>query len=413
MKILMLTPYLPYPHLSGGQIRSYNLIRKMAEKHQITLFALIKDEKEKQYIPELEKYCAQVKVFKRSARPFTFHNIWKAAISTFTTNNYPFVVIRNYSQEAFQAVQTALKDQAYDLIHAETFYMMPHIPKTRVPKLLVEQTIEYLGYESFAKNIKPPFNFFLRPFLNLDIAKIKKWERHYWKTCDLLVTMSEEDKKLIASDIGRQENIEVVANGVDIDFFKTQTKSAKISQPTVLFVGTFKWLPNVEAAQFLVSQVWPLVRKEIPAAKLWIVGNAPTPEVLNFANAENHIEVTGGIPDIRDAYNNSHVLCAPVFSGKGTRYKILEAMATATPIVATSTAVEGLNIDDGRQALIADEAPSMAAAVIKLLNSPQLQKKLATNGQSFVEKNYDWDLIASKLNHLYQSIGRSSKKSSL
>ena len=407
MKILMLTPYLPFPLLSGGQIRSYNLIRKMAEKHEITLFALIKDEKEKAYIPELEKYCAKVRVFKRSAKPFTFTNIAKAGLSSFTKNNYPFVVIRNFCSAAYEAVKEELASENYDLIHAETFYMMPHIPQTNVPKILVEQTIEYLGYESFAKNISPLARTLFWPFFKWDIKKIKKWERYYWETCDLLVTMSEDDKELIAHDIApHKQSIEVVANGVDIDFFKAKKKSTKIARPTILFVGTFKWLPNVEAAQFLVDRVWPLIRPQVENAKLWIVGNAPTPEVYAFAENDSQIEVTGGIPDIRDAYNDSNILCAPVFSGKGTRYKILEAMATATPIVATSTAVEGLSIKDGEQALIADSAEALAAAATKLLCDPALQKKLAKNGQSFVEKNYDWDIIAQKLDQIYQTIGR-------
>ena len=410
MKILMLTPYLPYPLLSGGQVRSFNLIKKMAEKHEITLFALIRDEKEKDYISELEKYCAQVRVFKRAAKPFTFQNILRAGLTSFTKNNYPFVVIRNYSSEAYEAVKEELHHQHYDLIHAETFYMMPHIPQTHVPKLLVEQTIEYLGYESFAQNIKPPFNLLFKPFFNWDIKKIKKWERHYWRSCNLLVTMSEEDKKLIAKDLSpSKQRIEVVANGVDIKFFQQSKKAVKIAEPTVLFVGTFKWLPNIEAAQFLVEEVWPLIKAQIKNAKLWIVGNAPTPEVLAFANKEKNIVVTGGIPDIRDAYNNSHIICAPVFSGKGTRYKILEAMATATPIVATSTAVEGLNITE-KQALIADTPEDMAQAAIKLLNDPQLQKTLARNGQSYVAKHYDWDIIARKLDQLYQAIDRAAQK---
>ena len=405
MKILMLTPYLPYPLLSGGQIRSFHLIKQMAKYHEITLFSLVKDESEKQYIGELEKFCHQVRVFKRSPKPFTIRNIWQAFVSTWTAHNYPFVVIRNFSQEAFGAVSEELEKNNYDLIHAETFYMMPHLPETKVPILLVEQTIEYLGYESFARNFKQPLKFFLKPFLGLDIKKIKKWEKHYWRNCNLLVTMSEEDKEFIARDLKSQEQrIEVVANGVDIKFFKEREKNKEIKPLTVLFVGTFKWLPNVEAAQFLAQKIWPLIKKKIPKARLWIVGNAPTKEIYALAKNDDQIKVTGGIPDIRDAYNKAHVLCAPVFSGKGTRYKILEAMATATAIVATKTAVEGLNIEDGKEALIANSARELAAGVIKVLNDKKLQQSLGKNGFDFVSKHYDWNLISKQLDSLYRSL---------
>lgn len=206
MKILMLTPYLPYPLLSGGQIRTYNLLKQLSKKYEITLFALIKDDTERQYVKELEKYCSKVQVFKRSRHPFTLSNILKTAFSS-----YPFLVIRNHVPEVIKAVKKELQNETYDVIHAETFYMMPHIPKTDVPILLVEQTIEYLGYESYAHGAPA----YVKPFLNIDIKKIKKWEKHYWKKCTMLITMSDEDKEYISSYIKDVDKIKVVANGVD------------------------------------------------------------------------------------------------------------------------------------------------------------------------------------------------------
>src|SRR4030066_2030667 len=139
MKILMLTPYLPFPLMSGGQTRSYNLIKNLSKKHEITLFSLVKDDKERKYIPELEKYCKKVRVFNRPAKPWTLSNILRTGFST-----YPFLVVRNLATKENQAIKEELLSSKYDLIHAETFYVMPHIPATSVPVLLVEQTIEYL-----------------------------------------------------------------------------------------------------------------------------------------------------------------------------------------------------------------------------------------------------------------------------
>src|SRR5690606_6532171 len=99
-------------------------------------------------------------------------NIFKAVFSS-----YPFLVIRNHVPETIGAIRAELAQEQYDLIHAETFYMMPHLPQNNIPTILVEQTIEYLGYESYAKKAFP----ILRPFLNRDIRKIKQWERYYWK----------------------------------------------------------------------------------------------------------------------------------------------------------------------------------------------------------------------------------------
>ena len=395
MKILMLTPYLPYPLLSGGQIRTYNLLKKLARKHEVTLFSLIKNEQEKEHIAELEKYCAKVAVFKRSEHPFTLANIFRTAFSS-----YPFLVIRNHAPKIISAVEKELKKHHYDLIHAETFYMMPHIPKTTTPTILVEQTIEYLGYQSYAQ--KAPF--FLRPILNIDIQKIIRWEKHYWNACDTLIVMSDEDKKYIAKEIGQPKKIEVVANGVDSSWFAEIKKKAH-KYPTLLSVGTFKWLPNVEAVDYLVTKVWPLIRAQLPQAKLLIVGNAPTKRVLDYQKADRSITVMGKIPDIRTAFARSDVLMAPVFSGKGTRYKVLEAMASETPIVATTTAVEGLEVEHGIHVMTSDTPEGMAAHAVHLLNEQKLREKLAKNGKVFVQKHYDWSFISAKLDQIYKRIG--------
>src|SRR5512146_214402 len=127
MKILMLTPYLPVPDSSGGQIRSYNLIKILSKKHTITLFSLIKDDSEKRFISELEKYCVKVSVFKRSKSPWTARNILLTGFGP-----YPFLVIRNLSPKERAAVKEEINSNNYDLIHAETFYVMPHIPKTNI-----------------------------------------------------------------------------------------------------------------------------------------------------------------------------------------------------------------------------------------------------------------------------------------
>jgi glycosyltransferase involved in cell wall biosynthesis len=395
MKILMLTPYLPYPLLSGGQIRTYNLLKKLADKHEITLFALIKNDQKRRHIPHLEKFCKKVKVFKRSEKPFTVKNIVKTAFSS-----YPFLVMRNHVPEVIEAVKTELATEQYDLIHAETFYMMPHLPQTKIPIILVEQTIEYLGYESYAKKRWRP----LRWLLNLDIAKIKHWEKFYWQLADKLVVMSDEDQAYIQRFVDEPDKVVVISNGVDTQWFKQKPQKLP-SKPTILYVGTFKWLPNIEAVSFLVEKIWPQIKQTLPDAQLKIVGNAPTKEIKAYGAQDDSIEVTGRVEDIRDAFKQAHVLLAPVFSGKGTRYKILEAMASGTPIVATPTAVEGLKLSHGQQVLVGQDAQSLANLTLKVLNDPVLWKQLSQAGQAFVEQYYDWNLISQKLDKLYQSIG--------
>ena len=162
----MLTPYLPYPLLTGGQTRSYNLIKRLSKLgHDITLFSLVKSDKEKKYVYELEKYCKEVRVFKRPGKPWTLTNIFKTGFSLF-----PFLVVRNWADGEKSAVGEKLKKENFDLIHAETFYVMPHIPETNIPIVLVDQTIEYKVYQHYVENYKFPL---LKPLFYLDVAKLK------------------------------------------------------------------------------------------------------------------------------------------------------------------------------------------------------------------------------------------------
>lgn len=387
----MLTPYLPYPLVSGGQIRTYNLLKHLSKHHDITLFSLIKDESERSHLTELKKYCQKITLFKRTKNPFVLRNILLAGFSP-----YPFVVTRNLPLGMRQAVQTELSRAKYDLIHAETFYMMPNIPVTAIPIILAEQTIEYLGYQDYMKKANP----ILRPLLAIDIAKIKYWERYFWKKADKLITMSEEDKDFIEHELGSLTNTSVVANGVDLDFFSAVKKRLP-KDPTVLFVGTFKWLPNIEAVEEIVKKIWPRILQQLPTAKLKIVGFSPTAKIKAYAHNPS-IEVLGGIDDIRDAFATAHVLLAPIRSGKGTRYKVLEAMITGTPVVATTLAAEGLDLQSGEDVLIADSVEELADATIKLLKDQQLQKRLGAAGQKIVRRGYSWDIIAKELDSVYK-----------
>jgi hypothetical protein len=170
MKILMLVPFLPNTYMSGGQTRWYNIIKHLSKNHEITLFSLIKEENERRFIPELEKYCKKVQVFRRPKSPWTLRNILLTAFSY-----YPLLVIRNWSFQERLAIREEIQKENYDLIHAETFYVMPHLPDTSIPTILVEQTIEYLVYKHHVDHEVP---WYLKPIFYFEI------ECHYSSSAD-------------------------------------------------------------------------------------------------------------------------------------------------------------------------------------------------------------------------------------
>lgn len=397
MKILMFTPYLPYPDSSGGQIRTQNLLKHLRKKHEITLFSLIKDKKEEQYIPILEKeFCKKVRVFYRPEKPWMLSNILRTGFSA-----NPFLVVRNFSPAAKKAVEQELKTGNYDLIHAETFYAMPHIPKTDLPVVLVDQTIEYKVYDHYVKHTAP---FFLRPLLAIDVAKLKYWERYYWRQADKVIAVSQKDRQEMLV-VEPSLDVEIVPNGVNLDLFKKKT-SWSGRHPVVMFMGNFNWLQNTEAAQLLIDEIFPIIKKEVRDAKLHIVGQHQPESLTKRASRDIIISnlAEDDIQSIVNANYDASVSASPLRGPGGTRLKVLAAMASKLPIVSSEVGVTGLGVRSGREVIIEDNPRAMAHSVIVLLKNPPKARALAENAYDFVKETYDYEKIAEKLSQIYLSL---------
>ena len=392
MKVLMITPYLPYPLYSGGQIRSYNLIKNLAKSHEITLFAFVK-EVVPDHIRALEKFCKKIEVFKRR-KAWSVVNILVSGFSF-----YPFLVAIYYSLSLRRRIKEELFQNKYDLIHAETFYVMPNIPQTRVPILLVEQTIEYLVYAHFLETLSLKL---FKPLLALDIFKLKFWEKFYWKRADKVVAMSASDKIKMRKLVPNL-SVEIVPNGVDASFF-SQVKQKSNKSPVLLFVGNFSWLQNREAVGFLIEKIWPNVKAKIQNAQLLIVGRNPSDGIKSLVR-KFRVQMESKVDDIREAYSKSDVMIAPIFGPGGTRYKILEAMAASLPVITTEMGAEGLPVKHQEHILIANEQDMLIEQTIKLLKNEKLRIKISQNAKLLVQREFDWKKISSKLDKLYKSVG--------
>ncbi|OGF99775.1 hypothetical protein A2Y99_02325 [Candidatus Gottesmanbacteria bacterium RBG_13_37_7] len=389
MKILMLTPYLPYPLWSGGQTRSFNLLKYLSKKHHITLFSFIRDEKEKENIRYLKEYCENVKVFSKRP-PWSLTSLMLSGV-TF----YPLVVCMYLRSEVNKAISQAVEKENFDLIHAETFYVMPNIPVFNIPIILAEQTIEYLVYRHYTHSVGlwP-----VKMLMKWDVAKIKFWEKRFWRKSNRVVAMSEADRQMMHHNLPDLK-VDLVPNGVDPEFFSQKKVKFKKNGRTVLFVGNFKWLQNREAVMILVKKVWPKIKRTLKDAKLWIVGKYPTADILKLRSFD--ITVSENINDIRDAYDKSDILLAPIKGPGGTRYKILEAMASGIPVVTTKVGIEGLNAKNEDTVLICEEISELARTTIRVLTDPSLYHKIAFNSRKFVEKNYNWETISNSLDQIY------------
>ncbi len=392
----MLLPFLPIDQMSGGQTRWYHLIKFLSKKHKITVMSLIRGDKEKElsYLPEIKKYCEKVLVFDRPKSPWTIRNLFLTLISF-----NPLVVIRNFSLEERQAIKKELEENKYDIIHAETFYVMPHIPNTKVPIVLVDPTIEFSVYKHYVDH---EVFWLLKPIYMFDVIKLKFWEKYYWRKANRVFAVSEEDRKIMEKEL-KDVEVGIIPNGVDVSYFEAKKINKKFP-PRILYHGDYKWMQNVEAVNILIKKIWPKIKAKLKNVKLWISGRSIPRSILEYAKHDKNIEISESPKDNRDVFKASSVLVTPIMSPGGTRLKVFESMASGLPVVSTPIGVAGLKIKDGVHAMVSSDPTKLAEKTVKVLTDQKLAKNLAVEGKKYVLKNFSWQSIVDGLDKIYQSL---------
>jgi polysaccharide biosynthesis protein PslH len=399
MKILMLTPYLPYPPSDGGQVRSYALIKRLSKKHEITLVCFTRSHNTDQQVKHMQQFCKKVLVFERG-KAWTLQNIIRTGFSL-----YPFLISIYHSPQIRPALEKEISEGHYDLIHAETFYVMPFLPKVKLPKVLVEQTIMSRVFGHYLKTEK---RWWFKPLLLIDIAKISYWEKYYWRQADKLVAVSKEDAQIMKRMVPSLQ-AEVVPNGIGEDFENVpeQTHFNK----TILYMGNYKWIQNWEAVQILATQVFPLIKKQLPDAKLSIAGQFITDQVRSLKAPDISIVELQDSDNkgVATAYKQSGLLVAPIWGPGGTRLKILAAMASMIPVVTTPIGAEGYGAIDGQSILVGSTPEEMAQKAVHVLTNRDYYQKIAHNAKKLVESNFTWGPITQHLESIYREITYASK----
>jgi len=390
MKLLWISPMFPCPPFSGGQTRSFNLIKNLARKHQITLFSFWRPSRKQGPVKEMEKYCRKVKVFP-GRKIWSWRNIGLAAFSWL-----PFPITHFYGDKSLiKAIKKELVGGQYDLVHFESFYTSPYLESVKnLPRILGNENVEFLIYRRFAQAKKNPF---LKLALLFDVWKMERFEKKKWRQADFNLAVSEKDALAIERVVGKK--VAVVPNGVNLAFFE-KVKKVKPKEPVFLFVGDFRYFTNQDAVFYLVREIWPLIRKKIPQAKLWLVGKNAPKGVLKLEQED--ILVDEKVEDIRLAYKKATVFLAPMRFASGTNIKILEALAAELPIVTTSVGLEG--IEAQKAVLLGKGRADLAKQAIRLARNNRKQRELIALGKKIVKEKYDWMKIAQKLDQTYQEL---------
>ena len=397
MNILFITAVCPYPLHSGGQIRIYNLLKLLSKRHNITLVTFIRGHEELAYKDALS-FCAGVHMVMRG-------RAWQARyVMRSVTGKYPFLLATYENYAMRRQIGDLLDTGTYDLVHAEPFYVWPSIPAHTLPCVVSEHNIEYDVYTAYVSRFSVRI---LKPILYWDVTKLKFWERTVWKQADAVTAVSAEDAEVIASGTGT--DVSVVPNGVDTDVFRSGRKQVS-TDPTFLFVGNFRWLPNRDAAEMLIEHIWPLLKERYPNSRLRIVGrdiSGPLAAKIKMSGALISTDVT----DITSSYREADFLIAPHAISGGTKFKMLEAMASGTAVITTPEGIAGLGATTGEHYVTARTPQEYADAVTDLWQHPEKRKRITGNARKFVVDRFDWKRSADTLDTVWKKAYESKKRS--
>ena len=377
MKLLVLLSRFPYPLDKGDKLRAFHQLRYLAERHEICLFALTDEDVSAEAEAQVRPLCRGGLLVHRLRRPGIARNMARALAT-----GRPLQVGYFYDANAQRQVDGLLRDFRPDHVYCQLIrmaeYLRPHAGQ--VPMTLDYMDVFSAGMARRASQV-PPWQ---RPVLALEARRLRTYEAAAFGWFRHHTIISDQDRQLI--DHPDRDQIRIVLNGIDTDFFRPRPEAVK--EYDVLFCGNMSYHPNVDAACFMAEEILPLVRQRHPAARLLVAGTTPAPRVLALASA--HVTVSGWVPDIRAAYAAARVFAAPMRVGTGLQNKLLEAMAMALPCVTTPLANNALGGCDGQELRVADSAAVLAEAISQLLSDSAAAAALASRGQCFVHAHFNW-----------------------
>jgi glycosyltransferase involved in cell wall biosynthesis len=242
-----------------------------------------------------------------------------------------------------------------------------------------------------------------RPFIRAQANHVRRFEANEFQHFGRVVVVSEQDKAAL-HELNPSLDISVIPNGVDTHFFEDSSVARNASR--IVFTGTMNYPPNIVAASFLARRVLPRVRAVQPNAHLIIVGRQPHPDVVALA-ALDGVEVTGEVSDIRPWLRGSRVFVCPMLSGTGIKNKLLEAMASELPCVATPLALQGLAVRRGVHVLVGESEDELASHTLRALTDDDLAQRLGCAARDYVRATHSWRSVAHAYEGIYRQVATS------
>ena len=396
MKILFLSPTVPFPLTDGGRIRVFNLLKQIAKKSDITLLALETQPTDAEGVAALQQLGIHVHLVPNASTlpRLSFSTLVKAFLK-----RQPITVAR-YDLPAYrQKFKELIATENYDLVHYEMFHTAQFHTETDLPGVLSQQNVDSAIWRRLCSETANPFYKFA--YWTQQLA-FQRYERVLSPKFDAVTCTSDIDAAVFQQHCA-EDTIEIIPNGVDVTHYQPDFTSESAAH--LIYIGSMDWYPNEDAVAFFADEILPGIQSEVPEVQFSIVGGSPSARVQKLAERDG-VVVTGRVPEIKPYFAEATVFVVPLRIGSGTRLKILEALAMGKAVVSTSVGAEGLALRDGEEIFIADAPNPFADVVARLLTDPVLRRRIGENGRTRVEKDYDWRSIGAKLHQRYTEIGR-------
>ncbi len=365
MRVLFLTHRLPYAPNRGDRIRAFHVLKTLAAARiDVDLLSLVHDREEQSHARELRNLVARV----ATAPVPRLANVVQGLLSLPTSRPVTHALLD--SPDLLPAAARLMKEHRPDVVLSYCSGMARfalEAPLSEVPFVLDMVDVDSEKWQTLATTVHGPRRWiYAREGRCLADFEVTAAER-----AESTLVVNERERAVLA---GRTTAaIHVVPNGVDVSTFRPSDPPA--SDPRVVFCGVMNYAPNVEAARWLASTVWPLVRRERPDARLALVGSDPTRAVMSLARTDPTIEVTGAVSDVRPYLWRAAVSVAPLSSARGIQNKVLEAVAAGLPVVVTPVVAEGLPREVECACVVADTADAFARALLDLLARPSAERR--------------------------------------
>lgn len=393
MRILLLTQVVPYPPDSGPKVKTYNVLRYLAQQHEVLLVSFVRSAAEREAIESLRRWCADVipvPLRRSMARDVGF-------LARSIATGRPFLIERDDYASMREAVAGVVDGWKPDAVHADQLTMGQFAVDLPVRlRVLDEHNAVWTIVRRAAQREAPGVR---RALAELEWRKLQRYEADLCQRFDYVTVVSHDDHLALERSAATPLRAVVIPIAVDTDELQFLPRGPAAND--VLSVATMFYPPNVEGIQWFCEGVFPRIQHAAPLTRFLVVGSKPPPQIKRLTSSRSGMLVTGYVADLQPLLDQSAVLVVPVHSGSGMRVKILEGFARGIPIVSTTIGVEGINARHGEHLLVADAPDDFADAVISLLRDRVLATRLAVAGRKLVEERYDWRRALASLDDVY------------